>query len=127
MAGDFIPSARTVMADKESLTGIEQDVQITERTKHAMESYFNWLQNYMSASPWSNVDLNKKVMSYATDNVTAAVGLVQKLSHAKTLEEVVKIQTEFMSKQLDSFNEQTKAMVEICTKVAQKAGNPTTR
>jgi hypothetical protein len=127
MAGDFIPSARTVMADKESLTGIEQDVQITERTKHAMESYFNWLQNYMSASPWSNVDLNKKVMSYATDNVTAAVGLVQKLSHAKTLEEVVKIQTEFMSKQLDSFNEQTKAMVEICTKAAQKAGNPTTR
>jgi len=31
------------MADKklfESLTGIEQDVQITERTKHAMETLF---------------------------------------------------------------------------------------
>jgi hypothetical protein len=56
------------MADKEFLTGIEQDVQITERTKHAMENYFNWLQNYMSASPWSNVDLNKKLMNYATDN-----------------------------------------------------------
>ncbi len=115
------------MADKESLTGIEQDVQITERTKHAMESYFNWLQNYMSTSPWSNVDLNKKVMSYATDNVTAAVGLVQKLSQAKTLEDVVKIQTEFMSKQLDSFKEQTKAMVEICTKAAQDPGKSSTR
>ncbi|HEV2698869.1 MAG TPA: phasin family protein, partial [Terriglobales bacterium] len=105
-------------------------VQITERTKHAMEGYFSWLQNAMSASPWSNVDSNKKFMSYATDNVTAAVGLVQKLSHAKNLEDVVKIQAEFMSKQLDSFNEQTKAIVEICTKAATGRGealylNPT--
>jgi hypothetical protein len=48
------------MTDKESLTGIEQDVQVEERTKHAMETYVNWLQNAMSASPWTNVDLNKK-------------------------------------------------------------------
>jgi hypothetical protein len=107
------------MADKESLTGIEHEVQITERTKHAMESYFTWLQNTMSASPWSNVDFNKKFIGYATDNVTAAVGLVQALSQAKTLEEAVKIQTEFMSKQLVAFNEQTKTMIETCTKTAQ--------
>jgi len=105
----------------ESLTGIEQEVQITERTKHAMENYFSWLQNAMSGAPWSNIDLNKKLLSHATENVTAAVGLVQKLSQAKNLEEAVTIQTEFMSKQLDSFKEQTKAMVEICTKAAQGA------
>src|SRR5690242_18316999 len=118
---DFRSTARAVMADKESLTGLEQEVQITERTQHAMESYFIWLQNAMSASPWSNVDFNKKLISNATDNVTAAVGLVQRLSQAKTLEEAVKIQTEFMSKQLDSFNEQTKTMIETCTKAAQNA------
>src|SRR5215469_946373 len=73
------------MADKETLTGIEQDVQIEERTRHAMETYVNWLQNTMSASPWTNVGLNKKLLSYATENVTAAVGLVEKLSHAKNL------------------------------------------
>jgi hypothetical protein len=54
------------MAEKESLTGIEHDVQIEERTKHAMENYSQWLQNAMSASPWSNLDLNKKLLSYAT-------------------------------------------------------------
>ena len=62
------------MADKESfesLTGIEQDVQITERTKDAMENYSKWFQNAMSASPWGNTDLNKKLLSYATENVTA--------------------------------------------------------
>jgi hypothetical protein len=93
------------MVDKEpfeSLTGIEQEVQITERTKHAMEDYFRWLQNAMSASPLSNVDLNKTLLSYAMENVTTAVDLVQKLSQARNLEDVVKIQTEFMSKQMDS-------------------------
>jgi hypothetical protein len=112
------------MADKkpfESLTGIEQEVQITERTKHAMEDYFGWLQKTMTASPWSNIDLNKKLLSYATQNVTAAVELVQKLSQAKDVEQIVKIQTEFMSKQLNSFNEQTKAIAEICTKAAKSA------
>jgi len=104
----------------ESLTGIEQDVQIEERTRHAMENYFNWLHNAILASPWSN-NLNKKLLNYATENVTAAVGLVQKLSQAKNLEDVVRIQTEFMSQQLDSFNEQTKAVVELCTKAAQDA------
>ena len=109
------------MTEKESLTGIETDVQIEERTRHAMESYFNWLQNAMSASPWGNVELNKKVLSLATQNVTAAVGLVQRLSQAKNVEDVVKIQTEFMSKQLGSLNEQTKAIREICMKAAQAA------
>jgi hypothetical protein len=107
------------MADKESLTGIETEVQIEERTRHAMETYVNWLQNAMSASPWTNADLNKKLLSYAMENVTAAVGLVEKLSHAKNLEDVVKIQTEFVSKQLGSLNEQTKTIMEVCTKAAQ--------
>jgi hypothetical protein len=107
------------VTDKESLTGIEQEVQIEERTRHAMETYVNWLQNAMSPSPWSNADFNKRLLNYATNNVTAAVGLVEKLSHAKNLEDVVKIQTEFMSQQLNSFTEQTKIIMEICTKAAQ--------
>jgi hypothetical protein len=112
------------MTDKkplESLPNIETEVQIEERTRQAMETYCNWLQNAMSASPWSNVDLNKKLLSYATENVTASVALIQKLSEAKSLEDVVKIQTEFLSKQVGSLNEQTKAMVEMCTKAAQAA------
>ena len=78
----------------------------------------------MSPSPWSNVDLNKKLFAYATENVTAAVGLVEKLSQAKNLEDVVKIQTEFVSKQLGSLNEQTKTILEICMKAAQATTKP---
>lgn len=105
------------MADKQSLTGIEQDAQIEERTNHAMENYSQWLQNAMSASAWGNTELNKKLLSYATENVTTAVRLVQKLSRAKNLEEVVKIQNEFISKQMVSFNEQTKAWSKFAPKL----------
>jgi hypothetical protein len=57
------------MVDKEpfeSLTGIAQQTadQITQQTKVAMENYLTWFQN---ASQWANVDLNKKLLSYAAE------------------------------------------------------------
>ena len=109
------------MADKKSLTGIEQDVQIEERTKHAMETYFSWLQNAMSAFPWSNTNLNRILLSNAAQNVTATFAFMHKLSQAKNLEEVVKIQTEFMNAQLSSLNDQAKVIGEIYTRAATAA------
>ena len=104
----------------ESLTGIATQTaeQITQRTQEAMESCFKWFQATMSDSPWGNTDLNKKLVSYATENVGAAFGYVQKLSQAKNLEDVLKIQTEFMNAQMNSFNEQAKNIGEIYTKTA---------
>ena len=61
----------------ESLTGIEHDVQIDERTKHAMENYSQWLQNAISAFAWSNTELNKKLLSYATESVAISCTLVE--------------------------------------------------
>ena len=109
------------MTDKESLTGIEQDVQVEERTKHAMETYINWLQNTMSALPWTNTNLNRVLLRNATQNVTATVAFLQKLSQAKNFQDVVKIQTEFMDKQMNSFNEQAKILGEIYTQAAADA------
>ena len=95
--------------------------QMTERTQDAIANYFSWLRSVMQASPWANTDLNKKLMSYATESVTAPLSFVQKLSQAKNLEDVVKIQTEFVRAQTDSFNEHAKELGEIYTKVATAA------
>ena len=107
----------------ESLTGMAKQTaeQITGRTQEAMENYFTWLQTTMSASPWGNTDLNKKLMSYATETFTAPLSFAQKLSQAKNLEDVVKIQTEFVRAQTDSFNEHAKEIGDIYTKVATAA------
>ena len=111
------------MADKESLTGIAQQTaeQMTKQTLGAMENYFGWLQQTMSAVPWSNTNLNRILLSNATQNVSATFAFVQKLSQAKNFEEVVKIQTEFMQTQMNSFNDQAKILSEIYTKAAEDA------
>jgi hypothetical protein len=96
--------------------------QITKRTQEAVTNYFNWLQSTMSAaSPWGDADLNKKLLSYATESVTAASALMQQLSGAKNLEDAVKIQTEFVKTQMETFNQRAKELGEIYTKLATAA------
>ncbi|MFY9899889.1 MAG: phasin family protein [Xanthobacteraceae bacterium] len=92
--------------------------QITKQTQDVMENYFGWLQKTISALPWSNTNLNRILLSRATQNVTATFAFVQKLSQAKNFQDVVKIQTEFMETQMNSLNEQAKIIGEIYTKAA---------
>jgi hypothetical protein len=108
--------------DKEPLEAFTATAeQMTKQTQGAMENYFGWLQNTMSTFPWSNTNLNRILLSNATQNITATLAFVQKLSQAKNFEEVVKLQTEFMGTQMNSFNEQSKVLSEIYTKAAEDA------
>jgi hypothetical protein len=95
--------------------------QMTERTQETIANYFSWLQNAMQTCPWGNTELNKKLMNYTTETLTAPLSFVHKLSQARNLEDVVTIQTEFVKSQLDSFNEHAKEIGEIYTKVATSA------
>ena len=112
--------------DKEPLeaftaTAAQTAEQMTKQTQGTMENYFSWLQKTMSTFPWSNTNLNRILLSNATQNITATFAFIQKLSNAKNFEEVVKIQTEFMEAQMNSFNEQAKVLSEIYTKAAEDA------
>jgi Phasin protein len=105
--------------DKEPFESLTTTAElITEPTMQAMENYVSWLQSAMSTFPWVDTDLNKKLMSHATENVTATFAFLRKLSQAKTFEDVTKTQMEFMSEQFLSFNEQTIIIREIYTKMA---------
>jgi hypothetical protein len=94
---------------------------MTRQTQEAMLNYFDWLQKAMSTSPWSNIDLNTKLLNYVTQNVAATFAFVQKLSQATNFQEVVKIQAEFMEKQMHLFNEQAKILTEIYSRAAEDA------
>ena len=52
--------------------------QITKQTQGAMENYFGWLQKSMSALPWTNTNLDRILLGYATQNVTATFAFVRK-------------------------------------------------
>jgi hypothetical protein len=114
------------MADRDSFdslttTAAQTAEQITKQTQGAMENYLGWLQTAMSTLPWSNTNLNRILLSNMTQNVTATVGFMHKLSQAKSFREVVKIQTEFMEAQLNSFNAQAKVLSETYAKAADDA------
>ena len=89
-----------------------------EQARGAMENYLDFFQKSMSASPWAGAELNKKVADYAQQNVATAFGFAQKLTQAKDLQDVVRIQTEFLQTQMKSLTEQSKDLSETVTKAA---------
>jgi hypothetical protein len=75
------------MADKEpfdslTTTAAETAEQITKQTQGAMENYFGWLQKTMSTLPWSKTNLNRILLTNATQNVTATFAFMHKLGGA---------------------------------------------
>lgn len=106
------------MAPKAPDAAKQINEQITERTQAAMGNYFSWFQNAMSASPWANMELNKKLMSYATESIGAYVAFSQRLSQAKNLEDAMKIQTEFAQAQMEQFSQRAKELGEIYARMA---------
>lgn len=87
----------------------------------AAETYLGWLKKSMSTSPWADADLSKKLMAYAERNIAANFEFVQKLSQVKDFQELVRVQSEFMQAQLQSFGEQAKDIGEVSTKAVADA------
>jgi phasin family protein len=75
----------------------------------------------MSSFPLSGTEFGEKLKSYAETNIAATNEYVRKLSEAKDLQEVVRIQTEFVQQQFNAFGEQTKSLAEIVTKASTEA------
>ena len=92
-----------------------------DKAQGAMESYFQFFQNSMSAAPWAGSELNKKLMDCAQKNLATTFDFAQKLAQAKSLPDVLRIQTEFFQTQLKSLNEQAQDLGETAKKAAGEA------
>ena len=104
---------------KQSSQELNSVVALTiEQARGAMENYLNIFKNNMAAAPWAGTDLNTKVMKCAEQNITTAFDYAQKITHAKNLQEVAAIQTEFFQTQLKSLTEQAKDISETATNAA---------
>lgn len=95
--------------------------QTMKQARGAMENYLDFFQKNMSASPWAGAELNKKVADYTQQNIATAFGFAQKLTQAKDLQDLVRIQTEFLQTQMKSLTEQAKDLSETATKATAGA------
>ena len=93
-----------------------------EQTRGALDNYFSFVQKAMSSFPLSGTEFGEKLRSYAEKNIAATNEYVRKLSEAKDLQEVIRIQTEFMQTQFNAFGEQTKGLAETFTRGINSGG-----
>ena len=89
-----------------------------EQTRKAMESYLDFFEKNVKATPWLDTDLTKKMKTFTEQNIAAATDFAQKASKAKDFKDFWRIQTEFMQAQWKAFTEQTKELSESATKGA---------
>jgi len=107
---------------EELKTSAKQAVEQTmEQTRGAVDNYFNFIQKTMSSYPLGGTELGEKLRSYAETNIAAANEYVRKLSEAKDLQEVIRMQTEFMQAQFNTFGEQTRSLGEAFAKTVTEA------
>ena len=92
-----------------------------EQAPGALDNYFSFVQKAMSSHPLGGTKLGEKLRSYAETNIAAANEYVRKLSEAKDLQEVIRIQTEFMQAQFNAFGEQTRSLGEAFAKTVTEA------
>ena len=118
MAKDSSPLQNLNVEGKQA---IEQTV---KQSQGAMDNYFNFLQQNMSATPWGRTDFGEKLKSFTEQNIATAHHHVQKLSQARDFQDIIKIQTEYMQTQWSLFADQATQLGEAYMKTAAGAFKP---
>ena len=96
-------------------------MQGVEQGRGAMENYLKFFEQSMSATPLAGTELSKKLTAYTQQNVETAFAVAKKLTQAKDLQDLARIQTEYLQSQLKILTEQIKDLGETATKAAAVA------
>jgi phasin len=99
-----------------------------EQAKLAFNNYMQAAQEAVStfeervkASQVGAQGISKKAMSFAERNVLSAFEFAQKIVQAKDIQELVRMQTEFVQSQIQVLTEQVKDLGETATKSAMES------
>jgi hypothetical protein len=84
----------------------------------AMDYYFDHLKKTVASAPSGGTELGEKVKACAEQNISATQEFVRDLSYAKDIQDMLRIQMEFMRSQLEAFGEQAKDLGEAYIKAA---------
>jgi phasin len=79
------------------------------------------MEGQAAVAQTSAKDMREKAMSFAESNVASSFEFAQKLMRAKDIEEVTRLQTEFVQHQMQVFAQQAQEMGQTASRVAQEA------
>ena len=69
-------------------------------------------------------DVGEKAMTFAQHNIMASFELAQKLVRAKDVQEMMKLQTDYIQSQMQALNEQAKELGQSASQVAMDSAKP---
>jgi hypothetical protein len=95
----------------------------------AMDYYFDHLKKTVASAPSGGTEFGEKVKACAEQNISATQEFVRALSYANDIQDMLRIQMEFMRSQLEAFGEQAKDLSDAYIKAAsgQTAKPPQSR
>ena len=95
--------------------------QSMEQVRTTIDSYLQFFQRAVPGNVMGGNELSNKVLNYAQRNVQNAFEFAQKLVQVKDVQELVKLQTEFIQSQMQAMAEQVKDLSETATKAVMDA------
>ncbi|MDQ2953759.1 MAG: phasin family protein [Pseudomonadota bacterium] len=105
--------------------------QSVEQAQRAFEGFVNAahqavseVQSRAHAAQTGTRDVGQKAMSFAERNVAASFEFAQKLVRARDVEEVMRLQKEYIQAQIQALNEQAKDLGQTATRAAMDAARP---
>ena len=100
--------------------------QSMEQVRRAINSYLHFLQRGIPSIVMGKSELSNKVFRYAERNVASAFDFTQKLVQVRDIQDLPRLQTEFVQAQMQAMTEQAKDLSELATKaVMNSAKTPT--
>jgi hypothetical protein len=102
---------------KEKTQGDELSVIGKHAVTHAY-SAMEHLKKTVASAPTGGTEFGEKVKACAEQNISATQEFVRDLSYAKDIQDMLRIQMEFMRLQLEAFGEQAKNLSEAYIKAA---------
>ena len=92
--------------------------QTMARSYSAMDYYFDHLKKTIASAPSGGTEFGEKVKACAEQNISATQEFVRELSYAKDIQDMLRIQMEFMRSQMEAFGEQAKDLGEAYIQAA---------
>ena len=82
----------------------------------AMDYYFDHLKKTVASAPSGGTEFGERVKACAEQNISATQEFVRDLSYARDIQDIFRIQMEFMRTQLEAFGEQANNLREAYIK-----------
>jgi phasin len=115
-----VPESVRALAEKT----VNQTREAYERGKEQLEEAIDALERSFDAAGQGATAFNRKLIDLAQRNLNSAFDFAKKLASAKTLGEIVELQSAFIRSQFDVFASQASEIRALTTKIAADTTEP---